>query len=155
MKKVLTFLTMSFVIFLLSACTPKDNSIVLNLNNYETYINLDIFYLGDDAYYTSEYGLWYQGVKGEVESVPVSTNYDFIDVVLKVQIIGQFTRVGYDSEPNRTYNQIISVFLDIDGFGTSSQVINIKDIYNSDYANNIRFESYEVISVSGIVKQIR
>ncbi|MFA6801055.1 MAG: hypothetical protein WCR19_03000 [Acholeplasmataceae bacterium] len=155
MKKILTSLTMSFVIFLLYACTSIDNSIELSVSNYETYINLSVFYGGDDAYHTSEYGLWYQGVEGEVEVEPDSNNYDFIDVVLKVQIIGQFTRVGYDSEPKKNYNQIINIFLNIDRFGTNSKVINIKDIYNSDYAKDIIFESYQVISVSGIVKQIR
>ena len=154
MKKIFTFSIMILVIFVFSSCTPDDISIKLSVNNYETYLHMDIFFLGDDAYINSEYDLLYRGVKGEVEVRPVSTpNYEFIDVVFTIQIIGEFTIVEYDSKPKKTFNKIIEVILDIDGYGNGFEIINIKDIYYSNYANDINFESYEIISVSGTVKE--
>lgn len=159
MKKILLVLTMGGLFFSLSACKPRDNSIednsiALNMDNYETYINTSARLFGDDVYITTSYDRWYPKVKGEVEVSPAITNFNYIDVVLRVRILGEFTIVGKDSEPPKIYDETITVSLNIGGSGRGSKVITIKHLYNSNYAKNITGLGYEVISVSGKVEPV-
>jgi hypothetical protein len=114
---------------------------------------MSVFFLGEGAYHSNENGVYYSNIKGEVEVKPVSTGKTFVDVVFQVQIVGRFLRLGYDFETYKTYNKIIYVFLELDGYGRGTEVVNIKDTYNFSYAKDLIFDSYELISVSGIVKQ--
>ena len=155
MKKIITVFAMLCISMIMTACTPTivDNSIELNLENYETYIETSARLFGDDGFYSS-YGWWYPKVKGEVTVTAASTNYDYIDVIIRVRIVGNFTRVGHDSEPKKKYDETITVSLNIGGSGVGSKSITIADVYYSNYAKNIVGEGYEVISVSGKVKPL-
>lgn len=125
MKKLWALLLVGVLMFSLTACGSKKTE--LTLDNYEKYleVNMSCSESGDGVRFMNPVlgytGSWYPQISGRVKVSGVSSNYDYNDVVITVEISGTYDDYGaYTNEINSTDNEFemsITVETDIAGNG--------------------------------------
>lgn len=156
MKKAISLLLTLVLCLSLCACS-KSNEVILTLENYKTYLNLDIhsFAPGDSDAYSfpgaphcrSEY-IGFVGCAG------ASTNYDYNDVKITVRFYGNADIYVDSVKTQYKFDETITVSCDIGGKGNS-----FVELFEGKLATRMIDEdsvkcSWEVVSISGSVSRI-
>ena len=148
----------------------KDDGIELTIDNYEKYLDVDCsLYLSDGIDYGEAMGTdrrigraVYKSIGADLEVNGKSTNYDYNDIVVKVEIAGDYYSYSEDEmttfiqtgEPteSQTCSFSLSAETDIVGHGYDSYTFIIP---NNKWVLNGGTIGYEITEVSGTLTPVK
>ena len=149
MKKTIKVvaLIMAMLIFTqVCGCSKQEEkqSIPLTLENYQDYLDIVVScnVTGDGVKEDGYAFLWYKDIECNAVISGVSSNFNYNNVVVEIQIVGEASAIyGSDSEISET----ITVTCNVAGGGSESVISTLR---KATYQKGIN-ASYDVISVSG------
>ena len=163
MKKAISLLLALVLCLSLCACSKenaessKSNEVILTLDNYKTYLNLDIhsFAPGDsDAYgfpgaphCRSEY-------TGAISCTGASTNYDYNNIEITVKFTGTADVYENSKKIEYTIDKTETISCDIGGKGGSFVELFVGKLATRMIDEDSVKCSWEVVSISGSVSRI-
>lgn len=164
MKKALSLIFSLVLCLSLCACGSASKGsasaeIELTLDNYQNYLQV---YVSSNA--SGEYvrfmnpipgytGPWYPEILNIVSTKGVSTNFNYNDVVVEIEISGTYDDYhAYENAPNsqgNPFEMTITVDTDIAGNGTNTDIFKLANkLVTRDALIN---STWKVVSISGTV----
>ncbi|MCD8036115.1 MAG: hypothetical protein LUE88_01845, partial [Clostridiales bacterium] len=139
------------VLFTFTGCqgSASDNSIELNVDNYTQYLVVDGGYqAGGNAVAFSGYSFnFYDAITCRVEISGASTNFNYNDVEVTVQIMGTYSDYGIYGISNGKKDISETITIPCNVGGSASEEFSL-DIENYTFTKDVDL-SLEVIDVSG------